>query len=174
MAQTGVLVKWRSLRWLKIDAKVDGKTRASKAPDRWTRMWHSGVSGRRLCGWAASRYGTPAKFFKSFFVYNYCPLAFMGESGVNLTPDKLPARERDALYAVCDRALLQVAQALTPMRIIGVGEFAEKRARVALHSLPNLLFGKVLHPSPASPAANKGWEAQAEKQLREMGIELPS
>ena len=33
-------------------------------------------------------------------------------------------------------------------------------------------FGRVLHPSPASPLANKGWEAQAERELLAMGVDL--
>ena len=30
--------------------------------------------------------------------------------------------------------------------------------------------GQILHPSPASPAANRGWEAAAEKQLAALGV----
>ena len=33
--------------------------------------------------------------------------------------------------------------------------------------------GRILHPSPASPAANRGWAAQATHQLRELGIAVP-
>jgi single-strand selective monofunctional uracil DNA glycosylase len=32
--------------------------------------------------------------------------------------------------------------------------------------------GAILHPSPASPMANRGWVKQAEKQLREIGVSL--
>ncbi len=50
----------------------------------------SEVSGRRLWGWAALRFGSAENFFKDWFVLNYCPLALLEESGRNFTPDKLP------------------------------------------------------------------------------------
>ena len=60
---------------------------------------------------------------------------------------------------------------LEPERLVGIGAFAEQRAREALgEKAPPL--GRVLHPSPASPAANRGWAAAAEKQLRSLGVEL--
>ena len=31
-------------------------------------------------------------------------------------------------------------------------------------------FGRVLHPSPASPAANRGWSEAATKQLVALGV----
>jgi single-strand selective monofunctional uracil DNA glycosylase len=34
-------------------------------------------------------------------------------------------------------------------------------------------IGTVLHPSPASPAANRGWARQAERQLRALGVRIP-
>ena len=44
-----------------------------------------------------------------------------------------------------------------------------QRAREALAGLP-LRFGRVLHPSPASPAANRGWGEAATRQLVELGV----
>jgi len=106
-------------------------------------------------------------------VWNYCPLVFMEESGKNRTPDKLPVAERDALYAVCDDALRAMVAWLGPALVIGVGKFAADRARTALAGTPNApRIGTVLHPSPASPLANRGWAPQAEAQLRELGIDL--
>ena len=34
-------------------------------------------------------------------------------------------------------------------------------------------IGSVLHPSPASPKANRGWAAEAEKQLAALQISVP-
>ena len=34
----------------------------------------------------------------------------------------------------------------------------------------DIRIGRVLHPSPASPAANRGWAAAAEKQLLALGV----
>jgi len=110
----------------------------------------------------AERWGSPESFFSRFFVSNYCPLVLMGETGKNLTPDKLPAAEREALFAICDEALREIVTALTPRLVVGVGAFAEKRARAALADF-DLEFGRLLHPSPASPLANRGWAEQADR-----------
>ena len=57
---------------------------------------------------------------------------------------------------------------IEPVRVIGVGVFAEQRARAALADT-GLPIGRILHPSPASPVANRGWAEQAEKQLAALG-----
>ena len=129
----------------------------------------SEVSGRRLWGLFAAKFGSPEKFFAEHFVVNFCPLAFMDEGGRNVTPDKLAAAEREKLFALCDEHLRQVVAATRAEWVIGVGDFAEKRAQEALGS-NGIRFGRILHPSPASPAANKGWAAAAEGQLKELGL----
>ena len=108
-------------------------------------------------------------FFNDHFVANYCPLVFMEESGKNRTPDKLPAAETKPLELFCDDHLRGIIQILEPEWLVGVGGFAEKRATVALSGM-NVQIGKILHPSPASPAANRGWAEAATKQLIEQGI----
>lgn len=130
------------------------------------------VSGARLWGWARDRFGTPDAFFASFFVHNCIPLAFLNERGGNVTPDKLAASELDPLLAASDRALRAMVEHLRPSRVVGVGAFAEARARSACTGL-DVPIGRILHPSPASPAANRGWAPQAEAQLAAMGA-LPS
>jgi single-strand selective monofunctional uracil DNA glycosylase len=130
------------------------------------------VSGARLWGWARERFGTPERFFSRFFVANWCPLAFLEEGGKNLTPDKLPATEREALREPCDRALRETVAALGPRLVVGVGTFAQVRAREALAGT-GVAVGGMLHPSPASPLANRGWAAEAERQLRALGLSLP-
>ena len=102
-------------------------------------------------------------------IVNYCPLAFMEESGRNLTPDKLAAAERRELEGICDRALRRQAEYYRPKWVIGVGGFAESRARAALAGT-GISIGLVLHPSPASPAANRGWAGAATAQLKRMGL----
>jgi len=128
----------------------------------------SEVSGRRLWGLFAQRFGSAEAFFAEHFVANYCPLAFFEEAR-NATPDKLPAGEQAPLLAACDAHLRTMAEILEPEWLIGVGAWAETRARAALAGLP-VKFGRVLHPSPASPAANRGWAEAASKQLREQGV----
>ena len=130
-------------------------------------------AGSRLWGWARERFGTAEAFFARFFVVNYCPLLFLEETGRNRTPDKLPAAERRALEEHCDTALLAVLRELEPQHAIGVGAFAEKRLRLVLQNEPDApAIGTILHPSPASPLANRGWAPAAEAQLRQLGIAL--
>ncbi|HEY0715814.1 MAG TPA: uracil-DNA glycosylase family protein [Polyangia bacterium] len=131
----------------------------------------SEVSGTRLWGWIKTRFGTPERFFARGFVANYCPLVFMEESGRNRTPDKLSPKERAAVYAACDEALREVVATLRPRLVIGVGGFAEGRAREALEGL-DVKIGCILHPSPASPAANRDWAGSVERQLAGLGISL--
>jgi len=171
MAQTGVPFGEVSLvrDWLGVKGKVTKPPREHpKRPVDGFDCTRSEVSGRRLWGWAKDRYKTPEKFFERFFVLNYCPLVFMSESGKNLTPDKLPAKERDPLLAACDEALRALAGFYSPKLVIGVGAFAMKRAQTALEGM-DLEVATILHPSPASPAANKGWAQAAEKQLSALG-----
>ncbi len=131
----------------------------------------SEVSGTRLWGFAKNRFGTPEKFFERFFVLNYCPLSFMEISGKNFTPDALPAHEREPLFNACDEALRDVVKTLQPRFVVGVGAFAKKRAEIALDGM-NVIIGSVLHPSPASPKANRGWAKIAEEELTELGIAI--
>jgi single-strand selective monofunctional uracil DNA glycosylase len=177
MAQTGVPFGEVSAarEWLGICEPVGRpENEHPKRPVEGFECARSEVSGARLWGWARLRFGTPERFFQRFFVANYCPLVFMEASGRNRTPDKLPAREREALFAVCDQALRVTIEALGPPEwVIGIGAFAGSRAYAALEGL-SVRIGRVLHPSPASPLANRGWAEQAEHQLTELGIELPS
>ena len=123
------------------------------------------ISGTRLWGWIRDRFGTPEAFFRDHFVANYCPLVFMEASGRNRTPDKLPAGERLPLFAACDDALREVVGVLRPEVVIGIGAFAERRAREALAAAATVRVCGMLHPSPASPLANRNWAEQADVAL---------
>lgn len=129
----------------------------------------SEVSGRRLWGLFAERFGKPEAFFREHFVLNYCPLLFMTASGANLTPDKLGATACEPLYRTCDVHLREVVDALSPAWVVGVGGFAADRAEAALAGR-NVRVTRVLHPSPASPAANRGWSAAASRELERAGV----
>ena len=176
MAQTGVPFGTVSLvrDWLGIDEPVSKPpSEHPKRPVEGFATRREEISGSRFWGWARSVFGTPQQFFTRFFVANYCPLVFMEQSGRNRTPDRLPAAEQRALFAPCDQALRQVARIIRPAVVVGIGKFAEDRARTALAGL-DLRFGRILHPSPASPAANRGWAEQAERQLAQLGVRLPA
>lgn len=172
MAQTGVpFGEVAAVRdWMKLSASVrQPRTVHPKRPVLGLECPRSEVSGRRLWGLFADRFGTAEKFFEEHFVVNYCPLVFMAASGANLTPDKLPVAEAEPLFAACDGHLRAVVEALKPEWLVGVGDFAEKRLQ-EIFAGTGARIGKVLHPSPASPAANRDWAGTATKQLLAQGV----
>lgn len=174
MAQTGVPFGEVALvrDWMGIDGTVKKpKPEHPKRPIEGFDCTRSEVSGSRLWGWARDRFGTPEAFFDRFYVMNYCPLVFMEDTGRNRTPDKLPVAERTPLFEACDRAMRDSIDALAPTRVIGVGAFAKKRAARVLGDA--IEIGSILHPSPASPKANRGWAPLAEAELRAQGVKLP-
>ncbi|MBI3415320.1 MAG: single-stranded DNA-binding protein [Verrucomicrobia bacterium] len=156
--------------WMKITALIGQPRHAHpKRPVEGFACARSEVSGRRLWGLFADRFGAAENFFGEHFVANYCPLAFLDEGGRNLTPDKLRADETARLFAACDEHLRQLITIMEPQWLIGIGDFAERRARIALADAP-IQFGRILHPSPASPAANRGWAAAATRQLEQLDV----
>jgi len=172
MAQTGVPFGDVAMvrDWMGITGDVGRPPREHpQRPVRGFDCPRSEVSGTRLWGWAARRFGSAEEFFARFLVLNYCPLAFLEESGRNRTPDALPAGERAALYAACDPALRAAVEALQPRAVVGVGRFAADRAAAATAGL-DVPLGTILHPSPANPGANREWEPTVERQLSELGL----
>ena len=155
--------------WMGIEVAIERPEHENpKRPIEGFACVRSEVSGRRLWGLFQQRFGTPEAFFADHFVANYCPLAFF-DNARNLTPDKLPAAEAAPLYAACDRHLRALVAALDAQWVIGVGAFAEQRAAQALAGI-DVRIGRVLHPSPASPAANRGWAEAATAQLEAQGV----
>jgi single-strand selective monofunctional uracil DNA glycosylase len=155
--------------WMGIETPIGKPARENpKRPIEGFACARSEVSGRRLWGLFRERFGAAEAFFAEHFVANYCPLAFFDE-GRNLTPDKLPAQKTGPLYAACDEHLRALTEVLEPEWLVGVGGFAVERATLALRG-SGIRLGKVLHPSPASPAANRGWASAATRQMIEQGI----
>jgi len=175
MAQTGVPFGDPTFvrEWMGLEGRVGKPPREHpKRPIRGLASPRSEVSGSRLWGWARDRFGTADRFHERFLVINYCPLVFMEDTGRNRVPEKLPKAEREPLFSACDDALRAFVEALAPGLVIGVGKFAEDRARRVLGERGPRI-GRVLHPSPASPLANRGWSERAEAELEALGIELP-
>ena len=168
MAQTGVpfgdvgMVR----DWLGIEEPVERpKIEHPKRPIEGFQCRRGEVSGRRLWGWARERFGTPEAFFARFMVLNYCPLVFMRESGANLTPQDLSAAQQQQLLPPCDRALERLIAFYRPRFVLGVGKFAERQIRnVAAGS--GVVMGGIPPPSPANPAATRGWAQAAETALK--------
>jgi len=173
MVQTGVpFGEVAAVRdWLEVCACIGKPEREHpKRPISGFDCPRSEVSGRRLWGLFARRFSGAEAFFASHFVANYCPLGFFEASGRNVTPDKLPARERTRLFAACNTHLRRVVEILQPEWLVGIGAFAAARAEEVATGLA-VKTGVILHPSPASPAANRGdWALTATKQLEKLGV----
>jgi single-strand selective monofunctional uracil DNA glycosylase len=188
MAQTGVPFGEVSCvrDWLGISGEVgqprQGHARLAVQGFACTRRE---VSGRRLWGLMRAHYGSPEAFSRDAFVSNYCPLLFLDAAGRNITPDKIHRDDREPLYALCDRFLAVVVGTLRPDWLVGIGAFAARRAaavqgtsvfgRSVAAKVPAGLghpvqVASILHPSPASPRANRDWAAQAERALTAQGI----
>lgn len=175
MAQTGVpFGEVHFVRdWMGIEAPVGRPPREHpKRPVEGFACRRSEVSGKRLWGFAQERWGGPEAFFADYFVANYCPLLFLDAGGKNLTPDKFSGPAREKLHEACDKALRSVITLLDAPLVVGVGGFAADRAARALAG-SGVRVGRITHPSPANPAANRGWSALVESELRALGIEPP-
>ncbi len=172
MAQTGVpFGEISAVRdWMGISEPVDRPVREHpKRPIEGFACRRSEVSGRRLWGWARDTFGSAEKFFCEHFVVNYCPLVWMSGTGSNITPDKLPAVEMAPVERACNAHLTAVIALLQPAWLVGVGGFAEERLRMVAGT-GSAGITRILHPSPANPAANKDWSGAAMKALRDAGV----
>ena len=86
---------------------------------------------------------------------NHCPLLiFSGPRATNVTPDKIRGKSVTSLIERCDEHLREVVGLLGPDSVVGVGKYAERRARESLAS-SDVLVTSCWHPSPASPLANR-------------------
>ncbi|GIX30787.1 MAG: single-strand selective monofunctional uracil DNA glycosylase [Porticoccaceae bacterium] len=175
MVQTGV--PFGDPHWVRTWLRLAGPVGrpSPEHPRRPVRGFASArreLSGARLWGWAQQHFGTPEAFFARFFVVNYCPLAFFDAAGRNLTPDRLPAEQRRQFAPACGRHLGEVVDLLQPRWVVGLGRAATRAAREALGDRRVAVVG-ALHPSPASPAANRGWAAHFTAVLRAAGVALP-
>lgn len=173
MAQTGVPfgeIPAVTL-WMGIMASVGQPEKTHpKRPVQGFSCPRSEVSGRRLWGLFEEMYGTAEAFFEHAYVANYCPLIWMSESGANITPTQLPKSQVAAVDAICQRHLVRLLEILKPRVLIGVGGYALKQLELAAATLPEQQFtlGTMLHPSPASPMANKCWPQKPREQILEI------
>ncbi|XP_023328801.1 single-strand selective monofunctional uracil DNA glycosylase isoform X2 [Eurytemora carolleeae] len=129
------------------------------------------VSGQRFWSLIKEVSRTPDTFFKHSFLANHCPLAFMKESGKNVTPPEMPKELREKIMTACDSSLLEILDLLKTDLIIGIGKFAENRGKkIVKENKLKTRVGFLMHPSPINPLANKGWNDIALKQLAELDV----
>ena len=169
MAQTGVPFGATEVAqsFLQIEArKLETPSNAHpKRPIEGMALERQEISGTRLWNLMEAHFGSVEKTFDNIFVVNHCPLLLLGESGKNITPNNLPASLMTPLLKACDEHLLDVIDIMEITRVIGVGKYAEQRARMALNAgksgLGTSRDGRSIridtcwHPSPASPLANR-------------------
>ena len=177
MSQTGIPFGEISFvrDWMKLDGKI-GKPEIEH-PKRKVEGYdctRSEVSGKRLWGYFAEKFPKAEDFFADHFVLNFCPLVWMSETGANIIPEKLGKEKMKLIEKACAKHLKSVISELEPSLLVGVGAFAEKRLETVKNGtfFENVPVGKILHPSPASPAANRGWAEAAEKQLLDLGVKF--
>jgi single-strand selective monofunctional uracil DNA glycosylase len=172
MAQTGVpFGEIAAVRdWMKITAVIGKPSPENPArPVLGFACPRTEISGQRVWKLFAERFGSAEKFFERHFVANYCPLAFLESTGRNRTPDKLGPEERVALASACDEHLRAVLEILQPKWAVGIGAFAARQAAAAAEGT-SIKVGQILHPSPASPAANRDWPGQVTAQMKALKI----
>lgn len=175
MAQTGVPFGEVAAvtEWMGIRAEVGRPPVCHpKRPVDGFACTRSEVSGRRLWGLFAELYGTAEAFFNEAYVANYCPLIWMAESGANITPAQLPSAQLKQVDAACQAHLRRLIEIFHPQYLVGIGGYALKQLETAAKNFApgSFVTGVLLHPSPASPMANKCWPAKPAQQLRELGI----
>ncbi len=175
MAQTGVPFGEIGIvrDWLLVSGAVSEPPGTHRrVPVEGFSCSRSEVSGRRLWGLMRDRFRTPEAFFADHFVANYCPLLFLDAQGRNITPDKLPAADREPLERLCDAHVVRIAEALQPEWMVGVGRFAERRLAAVASRSPwqGIRIASIPHPSPASPQANRDWAGDVVRVLRGLGI----
>jgi single-strand selective monofunctional uracil DNA glycosylase len=172
MTQTGIpFGEIAAVRdWMKIECAIQQPEKIHpKRPIEGFQCQKSEVSGKRLWGLFSSIYPNANDFFQHHFVANYCPLVWMSATGANITPDKIHTSEIKHVEASCLKHLKKLIAILQPKFLIGVGAYAEQRMQQTSINKSDKV-GKILHPSPASPAANRDWVGTATKQLKDLGV----
>ncbi|KYN12635.1 PREDICTED: single-strand selective monofunctional uracil DNA glycosylase [Trachymyrmex cornetzi] len=173
MSQTGVpFGEINMVRdWLKISGPI-GKP-SKEHPDRKVigfQCTRSEVSGLRLWGLFQELCGNPENFFRYAYMHNYCPLAFMDGKARNITPAEIKGDGQKILHEACDKSLTDIIQLLKVEIVIGIGNYAEKRAQIAVQTggLPVKVM-VLRHPSPRA-LGNQNWKETAKQRLNELEL----
>jgi len=133
-----------------------------KRPIEGLSMERQEVSGTRFWSMLSDHYGSTEAIFSNIYVVNHCPLLILGETGRNVTPVDLPKTTIEPVLKACDKHLKSVVDIMAIDSVIGVGNYAKKRAQAVLEEVH---IDSMWHPSPASPLANRNggadWKANA-------------
>ena len=119
-------------------------------------------SGKKLWALMQSLYPKSNELFSHITVQNYCPLAFLDDSGKNIALNNV--KNRKELESLCDNYIKDYILDNNIKVLVGVGVYAyEKLLSLNL----NLTVIKILHPSPLNPLSHKGWDEGVMKQIGE-------
>ena len=154
--------------WMKIEGQV-GKPEKEhpKKQIKGLQCTRQEISGKRFWAFMKNLCGDPEKFFLNSLVYNHCPLMFIGQTGKNLTPPDIKIETRNNLLKLCDEALVAVLEMFGVEHIMALGRFAESRAKKVVFNSGkrDIKVHFMVHPSPASAMANRGWDKLAQTAL---------
>ena len=79
--------------------------------------------------------------------------------------------DKKKVYDLCDKALVRILSLLQATEIVTVGRTVNERLiKIREKFGLNINIHFLMHPSPANPAANKGWSEIAEKSLSNLNI----
>ncbi|CAG5082430.1 Similar to smug1: Single-strand selective monofunctional uracil DNA glycosylase (Xenopus laevis) [Cotesia congregata] len=117
--------------------------------------------------WGMSQTGIP--FGEINAVVNWLKLSGLIEKPLKEQPNRKGSKLKE-LRDICDLTLLAVLKLLEVEKIVGIGRFAEQRAKniVKTAGLPIRIFW-MPHPSPRS-TANENWSDKALKTLNELDL----
>ena len=137
-----------------------------KRPVQGLSMERQEVSGTRFWTFMVDHFGSIESTFSNIFVVNHCPLLILGETGRNITPVDIPKSIINPILNLCDQHLKSVVNIMGIEKIVGVGNYAKKRAK---RIVPEIDIDAMWHPSPASPLANRNggadWRANVASKL---------
>ncbi|XP_018405230.1 PREDICTED: single-strand selective monofunctional uracil DNA glycosylase [Cyphomyrmex costatus] len=173
MSQTGVpFGEINMVRdWLKISGPVNKPSK--EHPDRKVigfQCTRSEVSGLRLWSLFRDLCEIPENFFRYAYMHNYCPLAFMDDKARNITPAEIKGEGQRILHEACDKSLIDIIQLLKVEIVVGIGNYAEKRAQIAAQTGGLSVQVMVLrHPSPRA-VGNQNWNETAKQRLNELEL----
>ena len=129
----------------------------------------SEVSGRRLWGLFARHFPTPAIFPSTSSSTTARSSGWRKPARTahrtNFRPPNAPPSRRFAA-PTCVRPLNSSSRS-TPC---GVGGYAEAKLAEITREGDPWTISRIPHPSPASPAANRGWDAAAGNALQSAGV----
>lgn len=164
--------------YLKINGKIEKPLKEhKKRPILGFDTTRNEVSGLRFWGMIQKHFPNANCFFDTCTVFNYCPLVFISntDTAKNITPDKLPKSEQNALDEICSDYLSSVISILQPSVLIGVGKYSEQKLqrivnKIKIYENNKPFVTSIIHPSPANPKANSNWIEKTENYLCEIGI----